>query len=344
MVNTTPPLKLIFKGRLEFGNQRTFDMMLKSWTVRAETYFKSDILFKPENVLDEADFSLTVPQQTIMGTDKQWRTTTALLEELAQFAVVGVIRAWSVDTGILLHDLTIEPKSDKVAVLEFRRGRELTEQEGMEDEAAQALSRAIERYENHALAYERRGYVNFKLKNFNDAHYDFSKSIDINPNNPEPFYGRGKVRMLKNDWDGAASDYEQAVKKSIALQPLYWRSRLHRGECLYHAKKFKESAAELKLFLQRNFQKHDPNFDRRRRGWFMYGKSLLEISDLTGAIDAFNMALSIKEGAEWAPEADNLLQRGICKHKAGKKEFASDLAAAAEMGSEEAAKLLVELK
>ena len=45
----TQALKLIFKGRLEFGNQRTFDMVLRHWQNRIETYFKADILFKPED-------------------------------------------------------------------------------------------------------------------------------------------------------------------------------------------------------------------------------------------------------------------------------------------------------
>jgi Tfp pilus assembly protein PilF len=68
------------------------------------------------------------------------------------------------------------------------------------EEASIALSNAIEKYERHAAAFERRGYVNYKLKNFNDAHYDFSKSIAINPIAPEPFYGRGKIHMIKNEW------------------------------------------------------------------------------------------------------------------------------------------------
>ncbi len=100
----------------------------------------------------------------------------------------------------------------------------------MELEASEALSKAIEKYERHALAYERRGYVNYKLKNFNDALHDFSKSIRINPNNPEPYYGSGKVKMLKNDWDGAIQDFDQAIKRSLALQPLHWLARLKKGE------------------------------------------------------------------------------------------------------------------
>ena len=338
----TQPLKLIFKGRLEFGSQRTFDMVLRHWQNRIENYFKADILFKPEQVFNEADFSLVVPQQTLMSSDKSWRSTTSLLQEVAQFAVAGNIRAWSLDNGRLLADLNIEPDSDKAAVLEYRRGRDLVGQEGMELEASAALSRAIEKYERHALAYERRGYVNYKLQNFNDALHDFSKSIRFNPNNPEPYYGCGKVKMLKNDWENAAQDFDQAVRRSLALQPLHWLARLKRGESLFHAKQYPEATQELRLYLQRNFKENDPNFNRRRRATYLLGKSLLAMNDIPAALEAFEQTLAIDTGIELVSEADGLLHRGIAKHRAGKPEFTRDLQAAAQMGSTEAARLLVE--
>jgi len=283
-----------------------------------------------------------VPQQTLMSSDKSWRSTTSLLQEVAQFAVAGNIRAWSLDNGRLLADLNIEPDSDKAAVLEYRRGRDLVGQEGMELEASAALSRAIEKYERHALAYERRGYVNYKLQNFNDALHDFSKSIRFNPNNPEPYYGCGKVKMLKNDWENAAQDFDQAVRRSLALQPLHWLARLKRGESLFHAKQYPEATQELRLYLQRNFKENDPNFNRRRRATYLLGKSLLAMNDIPAALEAFEQTLAIGKGIELVSEADGLLHRGIAKHRAGKPEFTRDLQAAAQMGSTEAARLLVE--
>ncbi len=335
-------LKLIFKGRLEFGNQRTYDVASRHWLTRLETCYKADILFKPEQVFIPEEFALVVPQQTLMNSEKHWRSTTALLDEVAQFAVAGHIRAWGVDNGRLLFDLTIEPASDKVAVAEYLRGRELVQQKGMEEEATVALSRAIEKFERHALAYERRGYVNYKLRNFNDALHDFTKSIAINPYNPEPYYGSGKVKTLKNDWEGALADFDQAVKRSLALEPLHWLARLRKGECLFRTKRFAEAAQEMRLFLQRNFNEDDPNYVRRRRATWFLGKALLELNDARAALDAFDKTLEIKAGREFLPDADGLLYRGIAKHQVGKPEFARDLEAAAQMGSEEAERLLAE--
>lgn len=307
MMITSSSLKLIFKGRLEFGNQRSFDMVLRHWENRVETYFKSDILFKPEQVFDTESFTLTVPTGSLMGSEKQWRSTTALLNELSQFAVAGSISAWCLDNGHLIASLLIEPVSDKAAVAEFRRGCALAVQAGQESEATEALSRAIQKYEKHALAYERRGYINYKLKNFNDALYDFDRSIGLNPDNPEPYYSRGKVKMIKNDWEGAGLDFEQAIKRSLALQPVYWLARLKKGECLFYLKQYAEAIKELQMFVRRSFDPQDPNFRRRHRAYIQIGKSMLALNDVDGALDAFRIAHSLKADCDLSPRESRLL-------------------------------------
>lgn len=262
------PLKLVFRGRLDFGNQRTYDLVVKHWQTRLENYFRTEVLFKAEQIFVPEELAINVPQQTLMSTEKHWRNTTSLLKEVAQYALAGNVGAWWVQNGQVLAECQIEPKSDKVAVSEYLRGRELVQQGGME-EASIALSNAIEKYERHAAAFERRGYVNYKLKNFNDAHYDFSKSISINPVAPEPFYGRGKIHMIKNEWEAAAADFDHAIKKSLAVQPLHWLARLRKGDSLYHAKRYAEAIPELKFFLQRKFQENDPNIRFKSKAEFL---------------------------------------------------------------------------
>ncbi len=271
-------LKLIFRGRLEFGTERTYNMVLQHWQTRLESYFKGDVLFTAEQVFCADDFSLTVPSQTLMSSEKNWRSTTSLLQEVAQYAIMGNVGAWCVDSGQVLAEFKIEPHSDKVAVAEYHRACELMQQGGMEVEATEALNRAISKYASHALAYERRGYVNYKLKNFNDALYDFSKSIVLYPNNPEPYYGRGKVRMIKNEWEAAVLDFNHCLRLSIPLQPIYWLTRLQKGDCLFHAKKYAEAIVELKAYLLRKFKETDPNFRHRGKAEYL----LAECTKLIG--------------------------------------------------------------
>lgn len=267
------PLKLIFKGRLEFGSERTFNMVLNHWNTRVENYFKADVLLKADEVFNAESYTLDVPQQVLMSTEKHWRSTTALLREIAQYALAGNVGAWWVNSGQVLAQYTIEPQTDKTAVAEFIRGRELVQQGGMEM-ASEALSNAIAKFERNALAYERRGYVNYKLKNFKDALYDFTKSINVNPNNPEPYYGRGKVKMIMNDWESAIGDFDAAIKGSLAVQPLHWLARLRKAECLFHAKRFAEAIPELKLFLQKQFPETHPAFRFRPKAEYLMAESL----------------------------------------------------------------------
>lgn len=270
MMNTQPPqpLKLVFRGRLDFGSQRTFDLVLKHWQTRVDNYFKTEVLFTAEEVFTQEDFSLNVPQQTLMSTAKHWRNTTSLLQEVAQYALAGNVGAWWVQNGQVLGEFQIEPNTDKAVVSEFHRGRELVQQGGME-QATEALNNVIEKYARHAAAYERRGYVNYKLKNFNDALHDFSKSISINPLAPEPYYGRGKVLMLKNEWENAIQDFDRTIKGALAVQPVHWLARLRKGDCLFHAKRYSEAIPELKNYLQRKFHGNDPNLRFRSKAEFL---------------------------------------------------------------------------
>ncbi|MCS6930215.1 MAG: tetratricopeptide repeat protein [Saprospiraceae bacterium] len=332
--------RLVFKGRLDFGNERTFEKVRQHWQSRMENYFKNHLLFKAEEALRLEDYALVIPQQKLHGSDKAWRMTVELFRELAQYATAGYIAAWCLGDEGTAEQTYIEPVSDKVAVQEFLRGRQLVNVPGKEMEAAQALSRAIEKYERHALAYERRGYVNYKLGNYNDALHDFERSISFNPHHPDAYYGRGKVRMIKNDWSGAAEDFDLTIKNSIALQPIYWSARLRKGECLLHLKKYAEACKELKLFLGRNFDRSDPNYRHLRRATYLLGKALLGLNDFAAAIEAFDRALSIQNVEDRRSEMESLLHRAIAKQQMGQPEFTGDLLIAAQMGCVEAARLL----
>jgi tetratricopeptide (TPR) repeat protein len=343
--NTSQPqLKMIFKGRLEFGNQRTYDMVTKHWATRLETYFKSDILFKSEQIFSDDDFAMVLPQphSVFYGSEKAWRGTTDMLREIVQFAIVGKLQCWCINAGAV-QEITLEPKTDKGAVLEYWLGCELVNKDGGMEEASAALSRAIEKYQRHALAYERRGYINYKLGNFKDALYDFSKSIDIHSGHPEPHYGRGKVRMLKNEWETAIQDFDNTLKRSIALQPLFWLARLKKGECLVHFKKYAEAIIELEMYIKREFDSENPNHRRRRRAWYLLGRAYAGLGKYDAALDAINQSLAIREGVELLPEAEALLERGLVRKQAGASDYRNDFESAAALGNKEAIRILGEM-
>ena len=336
--------KMIFSGRLEFGSDRSFQQVVKLYNHRFENYYRKEILLKAEDIFDEPTFSLNVPRFIVEATEKNWRNTVNLIEYIAEFAIAGDFNAWMTDSGKMVQERFIEPAGDKAATQAFLQGRALVDG-GEEEKAKELLDQAIEKFERHAQAYERRGKVNYRLKNFKDALYDFSKSIDIYPDNPEAFVGRAAVKMVLGDYKAAASDLEKATKSSIPHQPIFWQARRMKGECHLRLGEYKEAALELKLVTNRPYGPKDPNFHWRKAAFSNYGKALLEVGEFEESVKAFNKALSIAEEESRVSEldAESLLLRGIARQKAGEKDFETDWREAAGLGSERAANLLQNL-
>lgn len=332
--------KTIFKGRLEFGSAKSYETVLKMYQHRVENYYKSDILLDEESIFDEESSSLNVPRFITQGSEKSWKNTISMLEYVAQFAVAGNMTAWMTENGKILKHGIVEPRSDRSAVQAFLKGRDLLEKKGQEDEAIKSLTRAIEKYDRHAQAYERRGFINFQLKNYEDATYDFTKSIDFSPSNPEPYLGRGNIKKLQKQYDEAIKDFDMAIKTSIPLQPIYWTARRFKAACHFQLKDYKGAIPDLKFFCTARMKPGNPNLQYRRSGWFNYGKALLEAEQYEDAFNAFDTVLQMEEGKDRISDAEKYLYRGIAREKAGKNGFLKDWKEAEKLGSKKATQLL----
>lgn len=309
--------KAIFCGRLEFGNERTFEQAQKMFEHWRENHYRGLILFKGEDVFSPEQMALDIPRLIAQSADRQWHNTVNLLRQVSEYAVAGDISAWMSDNGLILKHAVIEPEGDKTATQSYLQGRKLVSVEGKEVEAQEALSRAIEKFDRHALAYERRGYVNYRLRNFKDAIYDYTRSIGINEANPEPYYGRALVHITQNDFDSAIADLSLAIEKAIALQPIYWTARRIKAECHFNLKDFASAAKELKLFTSRKFLKEDPNYNWRRKAFYQYGKSLIAISQKDEALKALQQAAALPVGEGKVSNED--IQALIDQLPSGKK-------------------------
>ena len=332
--------KMIFSGRLEFGSERSFQQVVKFYQHRLENYYRKDILLKTEDIFEEETYSLNVPRFITESEEKSWRNTVKLIEYMAEFAIAGDFQAWMTSGGQIVQVRHIEPASEKAATQAFLKGRALVGK-GEEEKAKELLDKAIEKFERHAQAYERRGSVNFRLKNFKDALYDFSKSINIHPDNPDAYVGRAAVKMVLGDFKAATEDLALAIKSSIPHQPVFWQARRMKGECHLRLEEYQEAIFELKLVTNRPFKDNDPNLRWQKNAFSNFGKALLETEQYTDAVKAFNKALAISEEHQRVSlDAESLLLRGIARQKVGEIDFANDWKKAAGMGSERAAHLL----
>lgn len=332
--------KMIFSGRLEFGSERSFQQVVKFYQHRFENYYRKDILLKAEDIFEEKTYSLNVPRFITESEEKSWRNTVKLIEYMAEFAIAGDFQTWMTSGGQIVQVRHIEPASEKAATQAFLEGRALVAK-GEEAKAKEMLDKAIEKFERHAQAYERRGSVNFRLKNFKDALYDFSKSINIHPDNPDAYVGRAAVKMVLGDYKAATEDLAMAIKSSIPHQPVFWQARRMKGECHLRLEEYDEAVFELKLVTNRPFKENDPNLRWQKNAFSNFGKALLESGQYVDAVKAFNKALSISEEHQRVSlDAESFLLRGIARQKAGESDFVSDWKEAAGMGSERAANLL----
>jgi hypothetical protein len=59
--------KTIFSGNFEFGSQRSYERLVQMCEHRIENYYKSDVLIKMEDFLDEEGFALRIPRLITKG-------------------------------------------------------------------------------------------------------------------------------------------------------------------------------------------------------------------------------------------------------------------------------------
>jgi len=331
--------KSILQGRIEFGNQKSYDKVFKMFEYRTETYYKNDIIMTQEEAFDPVVLSLEVPRYVGQHTEKSFRNTVSLLQYCAQFAISGEIRAWQTDNGKILRYAYIEPESDKAAVINFRKGKELVGTDGKEEEALDALSKAIEKYNRHAYAYEKRGEVNFTLKKYHDALRDFNKCLAIDPTIPDAYLGKANIAIHNEEYQEAITNLQLATKKSIALQTIFWKSKRLKAECHIKLEEYDKAEADLKLLTNRKFKTDDPNYKWRKQNMNMYGKVLAELERYKEAIKVFEEVEAIEIEHQFN-EGEFLYYRGLSKKKSRKRDFVKDLKRASELGIKKAEILL----
>ncbi len=283
--------KVIIAGQLEFGSQRAFSQVMEQYAHRMENYYKNDILLKPENIFKEEEMTLDVPRTVLPSTERLWLNTLNLLERVVTFSIAGSLNLWRLDAGVMIDHFQLEPKSDRTTVQLFNHGRELVDQRDNEQEALKMMTKVVSRFERHAQAYERRGFINYRLGNDKDAQYDYSKSISINPLMPESYYGRGLVNIRQKNLQAAAEDFEAVTKNSIPHQSIYWVAQVALGDAYLELGRPADAQRIFGMFTKR--KQKIASLDRYdRRVAFQLGKLYLQTDRIRDAVTALERSLA----------------------------------------------------
>lgn len=296
--------KVIIAGQLEFGSQRAFSQVMEQYAHRMENYYKNDILLKPENIFKEEELTLDVPRTVLPSTERLWLNTLNLLERVVTFSIAGSLNLWRLDAGVMIDHHQLEPKGERTTVQLFNHGRELVDQRDNEQEALRMMTKVVGRFKRHAQAYERRGFVNYRLGNDQDAHYDYSKSISINPLMPESYYGRGLVNIRQGRIEEAAADFEAVTKNSIPHQSIYWMAQVALGDAYLALGRPADAMRIFGMFTKRkqkiaSLERYD------RRVAYQLGELYLKSDRARDAMIALERALASPEDHK-APDVDTI--------------------------------------
>jgi len=331
--------KTIIQGRLEFATQKSYDKVFKMFEYRAENYHRNEMIFSSEEIFNKEKLLLDIPRFVGTSSEKHFRNTASLIAYCSQFAISGSVRAWLLDEGKILYYEMMEPNSDKAAVQSFIKGRDLVKQIGKEKEAIEALDKAIEKYDRHAMAYERRAKVNFYLKDYHNALRDYNKCIDIDSTIPTAYYGKAKIHAIQGEWEEAIKNFDITLKHTVALQPIYWKARRQKASCHIELKQWDKAAFDLKLFTKRAFNEDNPNFEWKKQAYYNYALVQLELDDMSDVLRCLDEAMALPDHPT-VSTAEILRTRGITKQKMGKNGFIKDLKDAADLGDKIAKGLL----
>ncbi len=334
--------KSIFQGKIEFDNPRSYSKGLKMFRHRVDNYHKSiELIFEEDEIFNTEAMTMVIPRTVLNVTEKAWKTTVSLLKYTAQFAISGNIGAWMIEDGKLIHFAWIEPKSDKTVVKNYQQGKKLSNVEGREKEAMELLSNAIEGYDKHSQAYERRGYLNYIIKNFHDAERDFTKAIEWDDSNAAAYLGRARLKMKKNDYKEALEDLELCIKHSLALQDIHWHARRLKADCLMHLEEYQNAEFELRFFNKRDFGPDSRNSRHVKVSLYKYALVQKKIGNEDGALNALKDALEIdSKDQKYVTDGDIYVEMSLSKKALGKNGHLADLKRAVKLGNTRAKGIL----
>ena len=282
--------KVTLKGQLDFMLPKTYDMVTAHFQKRLETYYRMDIALKGDDFFRPDTLNLVVPRMEHgCNIEKTWKNTIGLLNEIRTYSVAGALYLWvQNEKNQLIADECFLPVGDKVATTEYLKGIALSDK-GKQQTAIDAFTKAIEKHNGYAQAYERRGVAYFRMGQLEDALLDFSKSNALMLN-AEAFIGLSEIKKANGDWAGAVEDLALALKNCVPFQPVFWTTRRLKGEAHLALNQAKEAAFEFKFFTKRAFKDNDPNLPFKGRAWGMYVTALEKAGEKKEALEAAKQA------------------------------------------------------
>jgi len=248
--------------------------------------------------------------------------------------------------AIELLDQAIELKED-YADAYLERGKRKVDIENV-DEIRVNYNDALDDYNTYismrpknAVAYEARGYANYKLGEKDQALKDFNQAIRLDAKFAEAYIGRAWLKRMQDDYEGAHKDLEKAVQvnpelpeahfyfghflyeygeyekaiprfdKVLKLEPKNIRALGLRAACKMFAGRFAEAVTDYNLEQALDSAEFFSYFDRGQC-YQSLGKHREAIADFTALL------------RKVPTSSDAFLRRGVSRQVLGQKEAAEE--------------------
>jgi tetratricopeptide (TPR) repeat protein len=160
------------------------------------------------------------------------------------------------------------------------QAKQLIGKKGQEQEHIRLSNQALS-LRPSANGYAYRGYTKGVLNDYQGAISDFNQALAINPRDADVYNNRGSIKLATGDKQGAIADYNQA----LAINPRYVESYNNRGWVKAELGDYQGSIADFNQALAIN-PRHADSYNNRG-----IVKSIL--GDKQGAIDDYGQALAI---------------------------------------------------
>ncbi|ABM79598.1 tetratricopeptide repeat-containing S1 family peptidase [Prochlorococcus marinus] len=149
-------------------------------------------------------------------------------------------------------------------------------------EAIADYTKTIEIHPQNTVSYNNRGNAKQKLKDHQGAIADFNKAIAIDPQNHTAYTNRGSAKDDLGDYQGAIADYN----KAIAINPQDDAAYNNRGNAKQKLKDHQGAISDYSKAIAINPQNAISYTNR--------GNTKDDLGDYQGAIADFNKAIEIK--------------------------------------------------
>ena len=126
----------------------------------------------------------------------------------------------SLTAAIVIGTSLMTGCTNPLATQYFKQGVEKYEA-GNYQEAISDWSKAIEINPQDADLYYNRGVAKGDLEDYQGAIADYTKAIEINPQYAVAYFNRGVARELVNDLEGACRDWRKAADFGLT-EPAEW--------------------------------------------------------------------------------------------------------------------------